>query len=67
MKVQKSLSPKDYTVNVISMTNLELLRERESVSSLVHNVKTQYPFWRDRSLVVEKELLKRSLKPINGN
>lgn len=50
-----------YTVNVRLMSNMELLREHQSVSELAHWCIIVYPHWRGKQLVCEKELEKRKL------
>lgn len=55
----------DYQKNISVMTNDELIRERQSVNSLLPYLASTYPIWVTRAVKVEKEMIGRALITVN--
>lgn len=55
-----------YIYNIAQMTNDELAREMESVSSLAYHTQIEHPIWKSKEKLVQAELTKRSLVAVNA-
>lgn len=59
------MTPTQYIKNLQLMTNPEIMREHESVQSLVNVTTSQQSNWRSKLEKVSTEMIGRGLKPIN--